>query len=358
MAPLPGRIFHRIGKWRPALLLLAALALVLVATTSDAHPPWRTSTYEYSVTLEDEAGNPLGVYQQAGTTWVLGYLGDRYNVRLRNHTDRRVEAVLSIDGRDSISGQQGDFVRQRGYVVPPYGSVLVDGFRRNLEQTAAFRFSSPSGSYSSRMGTPQNVGVIGVAFFPEREPPRQVSRPVRPVPVRPARPVRPPVPVRPSWPSPRDELYDYDAATGGGRSASPKKSAEAPAPAASPRAGESTPSAEARRAPSPSAKGRAGSGYGDDSSRDKDRYSGSAAGTSPSRLGTEYGEDRYSPVNEVSFVRKQTSEPAVLLTVRYDDERGLLARGIDVYPRRYWNESRADAPEAFPANRFAPPPPY
>jgi hypothetical protein len=62
-------------------------------------------------------------------------------------------------------------------------------------------------------------------------------------------------------------------------------------------------------------------------------------------------------VSEVAFSRQNANAPSAVITLRYDDERGLLARGIEVYPRRYWNEPSAAAPEAFPANRFAPPPP-
>jgi hypothetical protein len=43
-----------------------------------------------------------------------------------------------------------------------------------------------------------------------------------------------------------------------------------------------------------------------------------------------------------------------VLTVRYDDEQGLEARGIEVYPRR--RPIAQAAPEPFPHNRFAPPP--
>ena len=74
-----------------------------------------------------------------------------------------------------MSGQPADYVNQRGYVIPAYGSLLVEGFRRNLKEVAAFRFTSPEDSYSSRMGTPQNVGVIGVAFFRNRTR-RRLSR--------------------------------------------------------------------------------------------------------------------------------------------------------------------------------------
>jgi hypothetical protein len=283
------------------------------------------------VSLEDEFGNALRTFYKSGSTFVLGGVGDRYNVRLRNHTDRRVEAVVSIDGRDAVSGRVGDFVRERGYVIPPYGSVLVDGFRQSFSQAAAFRFTSPGDSYSSRMGTPENVGVVGVAFFPER----YVSRP-RPV----ARPISPP----------SEDLYDYEARTSprGAPSSAPRKSESA-------QRSRSTPAPEASSPPMPprsAAKGRASASESYGGARDS-----VDEGERTSRLGTEYGESRYSPVSEVAFRRQNSSAPSAVITLRYDDERGLLARGIDVYPRRYWSEPSAAAPEPFPANRFAPPPP-
>jgi hypothetical protein len=330
MASSSGGIFRFSRILRVSLLLLGALAALLVVTASDARSPWPSSSSAYSVSLEDEFGSPLRSFNKTGSTFVLGNVGARYNVRLRNHTDRRVEAVVSIDGRDAVSGRVGDFVRERGYVIPAYGSVLVDGFRQSFSQAAAFRFSSPGDSYSSRMGTPENVGVVGVAFFPERYVPR--PRPV-------ARPISPP----------REDLYDYEARTSQSESpsAAPSRSEKAQsrrAPAPEP----SSPAAQPRAA----AKGRAraSESYGGarDSAGDDERTS---------RLGTEYGESRYSPVSEVAFRRQNASAPSAVITLRYDDERGLVARGIDVYPRRYWDEPRAAAPEPFPANRFAPPPP-
>ena len=67
-----------------------------------------------------------------------------------------------------ISGQVGDYSKQRGYVIDAYDSVLIEGFRRSMNTVAAFRFTNPGDSYSSRRGTPQHVGVIGVAVFKER----------------------------------------------------------------------------------------------------------------------------------------------------------------------------------------------
>ncbi|HVU02207.1 MAG TPA: hypothetical protein VHE30_10655 [Polyangiaceae bacterium] len=311
--------------------------MISFGTESDARPPDRAGGY--SVALEDEDGAPLRTFRRNGTTFVLGYEGDRYEIRLDNDTDRRVEAVVTVDGRDAISGELGDYTR-RGYIVPAHGTIRVDGFRRSLDRTAAFRFSAPSSSYSARMGTPENVGVIGVAFFPER------------------RIVRRPPPRWWSWEdAKRDEAGDLphrrersDRSGDLGTSWGEKRPAP-PAPAASGggagRASAGAQASESRRAP---ARKSADGSYGYDDGREENR------------LGTEYGESTYSPVTEVSFVRENSSVPSVVLSVRYDDEQGLEARGIDVFPRPYWPERERgpgdfSSPDPFPQHRFAPPPP-
>ncbi|MCA9593415.1 MAG: hypothetical protein KC776_08890 [Myxococcales bacterium] len=241
-------------------------------------PPPRPA---FSMQLESPGGSRLETFRHGGQTWVLGEQGDRYVIVVNNPTSRRVEAVVTVDGRDVITGRRGNFVTGRGYVVPPFGSTRIEGFRTSLDSVATFRFTDPESSYSSRMGTPQNVGVIGVAFFPEREAP--VVR----------------------W---RNE--------------------ERPRPAPTPK--KSRPRAGASRAPSTDA---------------------------PSNIGTEFGEERGSHVREVSFVR-QSNSPARIITLRYDDARGLEARGIQVFRRFEPRPVFAPAPpQAFPDSRFAPPPP-
>ena len=162
--------------------LAAAFAIALPGVAAAHHP---ASSGGFSVQVEDAWGRPLRTYQHNGQTLVLGAYNERYNIRVRNHTGQRVEAVVSVDGRDAVSGDVGDYRNQRGYVVAPYGSVLVEGFRQSHAQVAAFRFTSPGDSYSARRGTPQNIGVIGVAVFGERHHRRQpIARP-RPIPYEP-----------------------------------------------------------------------------------------------------------------------------------------------------------------------------
>lgn len=349
MTFLPRRLFQRQASRRAAVLGMFGLAAVFLGGPSDAHPP-SYADGPYSVTLEDEQGNALRTFRQEGTTFALGYVGERYEVRIENHSDRRVEAVLTVDGRDAVSGNVGDFVHERGYLVAPHGSVRVDGFRRTLSETAAFRFASPSSSYSARMGTPENVGVVGVAFFPER----RMGPPPRP-------PVRAWHQERRWYPYPSDKSASAEPTSPtedgrdsfGGAGASRPEKRSAPSPAAS-----------APAEPSPSRKGeehaRASGASGASGDRWKDDSRDLDEGSAPSRLGTEYGESTFSPVTEVPFERQNSAYPATMVSLRYDDADGLTARGIDVYPRRYWadwSDPRPSWPDPFPRNRFAPPPP-
>src|SRR5689334_3727728 len=109
-----------------------------------AHP--RGSSAAYVVTLEDESGNELPTFHQGSQTFVLGRYGDRYNIRVRNQTGQRIEAVVTVDGRDVVSGHVGDYVGERGYLVNAYDELVIEGFRQSWESVAAFRFTSPGNS--------------------------------------------------------------------------------------------------------------------------------------------------------------------------------------------------------------------
>ena len=168
---------------RPApLTLMTALAFALsagCATSVKSEPampaydgtPLAAVQSGWSLRLEDANGGMLPTYGWRGGTFVEGFAGLAYAVRIDNPTGQRVEIVVTVDGRDVISGDPGDFRTQRGYIVQPYGTLRVTGFRRSMSDVAQFRFTSPGDSYSARRGTPENVGVIGVAVFTETPPP-------------------------------------------------------------------------------------------------------------------------------------------------------------------------------------------
>jgi hypothetical protein len=121
---------------------------------------------QLTVRVLDGSYRPLPGTRAGGRTYVVGEAGDRYVVRVENHTGNRVEVVATVDGLDVLDGRAGSF-RKRGYILEPWGTLDIEGFRRSDSAVAAFRFGSVRDAYASRKGQGRNVGVIGVAFFDE-----------------------------------------------------------------------------------------------------------------------------------------------------------------------------------------------
>jgi hypothetical protein len=292
----------------------------------------RAAGYEVEVLVD---GVPVPTFAHDNETYVLGQLGARYTLRISNHSGRRIEAVASVDGRDVIDGKPAEFRGKRGYLVPAWGQLDIDGWRISHAQAAAFRFSSVRDSYAARTGSAREVGVIGVAIFPERYLPP------------PPPPLRRPLPLRPRYDD-YEYDYQYDRAPqsrsepgGAADERSAARSSEAAAPPAS-----------------PSASAGAGAGAGEDR-----RAKAGVGGLSRPGLGTEYGEAVSSPIYEVEFVRASGARPSAVIGLRYDDRDGLLAMGIDV-DGPDWAFDREEqlrrTAEPFPATqqrRFASPPP-
>jgi hypothetical protein len=120
-----------------------------------------------TVRLTDGSGSSLPTFAGAGRTLVQGERGQRYLIEIANQTGSRFEAVVTVDGLDVIDGRPGALAK-RGYLVQPFATVQIDGFRQNMDEVAAFRFGSVRGSYAAGKGGERNVGVIGVALFSER----------------------------------------------------------------------------------------------------------------------------------------------------------------------------------------------
>jgi hypothetical protein len=120
-----------------------------------------------TVRLTDEDGSTLPTFHSNGRMLVQGEIGQRYLISISNQSANRFEAVVTVDGLDVIDGRAGSFAK-RGYLIQPFGSVEIDGFRQSMDEVAAFRFGSVRGSYAAKKGNDRNVGVIGVAVFAER----------------------------------------------------------------------------------------------------------------------------------------------------------------------------------------------
>jgi len=120
-----------------------------------------------SVALVDDAGRLLPGIAAGGRTLIAGEDGERYRIVVHNATGARFEIVASVDGLDVIDGRPADPGR-RGYLIDPYGTLAIDGFRTSDDAVAAFRFGRVADSYAAQTTGDRNVGVIGVAIFSER----------------------------------------------------------------------------------------------------------------------------------------------------------------------------------------------
>lgn len=147
---------------RPILLLAAAL-LAACSLPAPARP-----RVEISVIDRDE-GDWLAPVRHRGQDWIAGTPGHRYSVRLSNTSSERVLVVLSVDGVNAVTGQTAH-PSQAGYVLGPWQSAEVNGWRKSLDDVAQFVFTDLPDSYAARTGRPDNVGVIGIAVFAEARP--------------------------------------------------------------------------------------------------------------------------------------------------------------------------------------------
>jgi len=255
----------------------------------------RGETAEVWVTSD---GEPLPIFYVDGLHYLLGRRGQPYEIWLTNRTDARLEAVVSVDGRDVVSGREADYTQDRGYILYPGEELRIEGFRTSLDSVAAFEFSEVSDSYAARMGDASNVGVIGVALFEEDE--RGQPAPIA-----------------------GGERYEQD-------------DERYPPPAASP-------SSQAKAAP--------GAGGAADMAMEEESQG----------LGTKYGDQVGSQAEIVPFKRKDPERPIELIGLYYDDRRGLEAKGVEFPDDGRYNTLDPDGPNPFPGapgdRDFAPPPP-
>jgi len=148
---------------QPVRILLAALVLL----GGEAHA--RAELADLSI-FDRTEGRRLQVHWHEGRAYVAGKPGNEYRITVRNRLREEVLAVVSVDGVNVVTGQTADPL-QAGYVISPHGSIHIQGWRRSLQQTAAFYFTSLTDTYAVRTGRPDNVGVIGIALFRKRHTP-------------------------------------------------------------------------------------------------------------------------------------------------------------------------------------------
>lgn len=116
-------------------------------------------------------GKPIKEYLKNGEVWVEGRKGSEYTLRVTNNTNKRILAVPTVDGLSVMDGKLGSHA-SGGYILDAYETATIPGWRLNNDKVAKFVFAAAGESYAAKtQDQPNNIGVIGCAFFNEYRPP-------------------------------------------------------------------------------------------------------------------------------------------------------------------------------------------
>lgn len=163
-------------------VILLTIILLAVAVPSFAFIAERRAE-AVRVAIVRDSGSPLPgipyrMSRNSGTAVIRSFLearkGDLYGIVVRNLTASRIGIVIAVDGRNIISGQKSDLTsREEMYVLAPYESAQLDGWRTAQDTVHRFYFTEPSDSYSMQTFHDSSaMGVIAVAAFREKQPVR------------------------------------------------------------------------------------------------------------------------------------------------------------------------------------------
>jgi hypothetical protein len=109
----------------------------------------------------------------SGRRYLEAREGASYAVRLQNRTGERIGVVLTVDGLNAISGVQAIPYSWappgRMYVLDPWDSTTVRGWRTSLSEVRRFTFVDEHSSYAARSGKANGkMGWIEATVYRER----------------------------------------------------------------------------------------------------------------------------------------------------------------------------------------------
>ncbi len=113
----------------------------------------------------DNASLPL--YRDNGRYYLQGKAGQAYRLVYHNNSKTAIyEVVASVDGLDVLDGSKASRYN-RGYVLKPNATLVIEGFRKSDDAVASFIFSKPADAYAANTaaGSVNNTGIIGTAIY-------------------------------------------------------------------------------------------------------------------------------------------------------------------------------------------------
>jgi len=149
-------------------MLLTVFALTGSAVRAQGLHEASANLVTVSVQLDGQAAALYPAPDGSGRYYIEARTGSRYSVGLANRSAERVGVVLTVDGLNAISGAR-DAAPGRMYVLDPWQSTTVQGWRTSLQDVRQFTFVDERRSYATRTGQAnEKMGWIEVAVYRER----------------------------------------------------------------------------------------------------------------------------------------------------------------------------------------------
>ena len=228
-------------------------------------------------------GRRIREYSHEGRIYIEGRKGTDFILRLHNRSGNVILAVPTVDGLSVMDGEPGNY-DSGGYVMGPYEHMDIPGWRRDDDKVAKFFFSKEGQAYAAKMEQDRrNIGVIGVAFFREKEKPKPITGILR------------------AKGMPRGSRLIGDVERGGGPVTCNFLSTD--------KGGGTTT--------------ESWSSYSTSEVRER------SLDMPQQNIGTGFGKETTHKVRSVAF-EKASNTPDAVCEIHYDDKAGLKARGIDV----------------------------
>jgi len=269
-------------------------------------------------------GKDIIKYMHEGRVYVEGRAGSEFTIRLRNNGARQVLAVLSVDGLSAMDGKPAG-TDKGGYVMSPFSTLDVPGWRLNNDDVACFEFAGKGGSYAAKSGNDKrNVGVIACAFFDEH-----VQRYARPRSILRSTTITFDDPsdhageAMMDWMPVSDERGGFEHTCNDGdapRSVYSMNAVDCAAPT-------SSTSFDMHVTDTTVPTGNFGGGQSRQRAQRRKQLSTKKGAQPVQNIGTGFGKQASHKVVDVEF--KRMEKPAEVIEIYYDDRAGLHSRGID-----------------------------
>jgi len=162
-------------------ILAASLALAASTLLAQAALAWTPVTRTSSVSqgpleVSVKVGNKTTPLYQSADRQDRWYLqakkGGNYEIRVRNTTGERIAFVIAVDGLNAINGTRTHMGSDEPmYVLDPWQSTTVKGWRKDLGNVSKFVFVDEERSYAARTDQANgDLGWIRVSAFKEFRP--------------------------------------------------------------------------------------------------------------------------------------------------------------------------------------------